>query len=54
VLFSAWGYSRLRDGSWADLVRFVATFALVFAFFLAIFALFAPRYLGMFRRLLGN
>jgi hypothetical protein len=53
VLFSAWGYSRLRSKSWADLVRFIATFALVFAFFLAIFALFAPRYLGMFRRLLG-
>jgi hypothetical protein len=54
VVFSLWGYTRLANKSWADLVRLVATFALVFAFFLAIFAVFAPRYLGMFSGLLGD
>jgi hypothetical protein len=51
--FSLWGYSRLRNRSWRDLGLFVVTLAGVAAFFIAIFAVFTPRYLGMFRRLVG-
>jgi hypothetical protein len=49
VIFSLWGYFRLRDKSWRDLGLFVAATALVAGFFVAIFAAFAPRYLGMFK-----
>jgi hypothetical protein len=54
VLFSLWGYSRLRHKSWRDLGLLVVALAAVFAFFIAIFAAFAPRYLGMFGHLFGG
>jgi hypothetical protein len=53
VLFSLWGYSRLRAKSWGDIGLFLAAIGLVAGFFVAIFAVFAPRYLGMFRSVLG-
>ena len=49
VVFSLWGYFRLRDKSWSDSGLFVAATALVASFFVAIFAAFAPQYLGMFK-----
>jgi hypothetical protein len=49
VLFSLWGYSRLRNKSWRDLGLFVAATASVAGFFVAIFAAFAPRYLAIFK-----
>jgi len=51
VIFSLWGYFRLRNKSWSDLGLFVAAIALVAGFFVAIFAAFAPQYLGMFRHI---
>lgn len=52
VVFSLWGYARLRDKSWSDAGLFVAATASVAGFFVAIFAGFAPQYLGMFTRML--
>lgn len=54
VIFSLWGYSRLRDKSWRDLGLFVAVTTLVAGFFVAIFAVFAPRYIGMFSHMFGS
>jgi len=54
VIFSLWGYSRLRDKSWRDLGFFIAVTALVAGFFVAIFAVFAPQYLGMFSHIFGS
>ncbi len=54
VLFSLWGYSRVRNKSWGDLGLFLVALILVAGYFVAIFAVFAPRYLGMFRRLFGS
>ena len=54
VLFCAWGYSRLGDRSWRDLGALAGLTAGVAAFFLAIFAAFAPRYLSMFSHLAGR
>jgi len=54
VVFSLWGYWRLRDKSWRDLPLFVAVAALVAGFFVAIFAVFAPQYLGMFSHMFGS
>src|SRR2546428_7118611 len=54
VIFSLWGYLRLRNKSWSDLGLFVVAMALVAGFFVAIFAAFAPQYLGMFRPLFGK
>ena len=54
VIFSLWGYFRLRNKSWTDLGLFVAAMALVAGFFVAIFAAFAPQYLGMFRSIFGK
>lgn len=48
VVFSLCGYSRLQRKSWNDLGLFVAATLLVAGFFVAIFAVFAPQYLGMF------
>jgi hypothetical protein len=53
VLFSLWGYSRVRPKSWTDLGLFIAALAVVAGWFVAIFAAFAPQYLGMFKHLLG-
>jgi hypothetical protein len=54
VLFSLWGYSRTRNKSWSDLGLFVVATGVVAGFFVAIFAAFAPRYLGLFRHLFGR
>ena len=54
VLFSLWGYSRTRNKSWSDLGLFVVVTSAAAGFFLAIFAAFAPQYLGMFSRLLDG
>jgi hypothetical protein len=54
VLFSLWGYSRTRNKSWSDLGLFVLATGVVAGFFVAIFAAFAPQYLGMFRHLFGR
>jgi hypothetical protein len=54
VLFSLWGYSRTRNKSWSDLGLFVVATGAVAGFFVAIFAAFAPQYLGMFRHLFGG
>jgi len=53
VLFSLWGYSRVQNKSWSDLGLFVVAVGMVAGFFVAIFAAFAPQYLGMFRHLFG-
>ena len=52
ALAALWGYTRLPNKKWRDLVLFVSALLLVVGWFVGIFALFAPRYLGMFRRLL--
>ena len=49
ALFSLLGYARLPRKSARDAMLFVAALVLVVAFFIAIFAAFAPQYLGMFR-----
>jgi hypothetical protein len=52
VLFSVVGYARLPNKSWRDLGPLVAALVVVPAFFIVIFAAFAPQYLGMFRGML--
>jgi hypothetical protein len=53
LLFSVAGYARLPNKSWRDLGLLAAAFVVVLLFFVLIFAAFAPRYLAMFRRLIG-
>jgi hypothetical protein len=53
ALSSAIGYARLADKGWRDSVMFAAAAVVVPAYFIAIFAEFAPQYLEMFRRLVG-
>ncbi|HKW88195.1 MAG TPA: hypothetical protein VJN21_05510 [Candidatus Acidoferrales bacterium] len=52
VLGCLWSYSRHLAKSRADLARFVITFIFTTAFFAGAMALFQPRYLGLFPRLL--
>jgi hypothetical protein len=52
VIGSVWGYARLPRKSKGDLVRLVVAFVLTTGFFALDMALFQPRYLGLFRRLL--
>jgi hypothetical protein len=47
ALFSLWGYVRLRNKSWMDLALAAAAAGLVLAYFIAIFAAFAPRFLRL-------
>ena len=47
-----WGYFRLPTRTSSDLARFVLSFALTTGFFAADMALFQPRYLALFPRLL--
>jgi hypothetical protein len=49
ALFSIIGYAHLPRKSPRDLLLFAAALVLVPAFFIAIFAAFAPQFLGMFR-----
>jgi hypothetical protein len=51
ALFSLIGYVQQRGKSRRDVVWFVVALVIVPAFFIAIFAAFAPQYLGMFGRL---
>jgi hypothetical protein len=48
ALFSVLGYLQRSEKSARDALSFLAAFAIVSAFFAAIMAAFAPRYLGMF------
>ncbi len=48
----AWAYSRLRDKRASDFWRFLLAFALATGFFALDMALFQPRYLSIFPRLL--
>lgn len=48
----AWAYSRLPTKSLSDAGRFVIAFVLTTAFFALDMALFQPRYLGLFPRML--
>jgi|SRR5256885_8211199 len=50
-LCALWGYARLPRKSWSDIGVAALALSLMTGWFLAIFALFAPRYLGMFRQL---
>jgi hypothetical protein len=52
VVGCIWAYSRLRQRSWGDVALLLLTFALTTGFFAADMALFQPRYLGIFPRLL--
>jgi hypothetical protein len=52
VIGCAWAYSRLPSKSAADAGKLVLTFALTSGFFALDMALFQPRYLGIFPRLL--
>src|SRR5256885_1479956 len=47
-----WGYSRLPQKTLADVARFLVAFALTTGFFAADMAIFQPRYLGLFPRML--
>jgi hypothetical protein len=49
ALFSLIGYVQQPSRSGRDIVLFIAALVIVPAFFIAIFAAFAPQYLGMFR-----
>ena len=47
-----WAYSRLREKSWNDLLKFLPAFVLTTGFFALDMWVFQPRYLGLFRQLL--
>lgn len=52
ILGCLWAYSRNSKKSRSDLAAFLVAFVLTTAFFAADMALFQPRYLGLFPRLL--
>jgi len=52
ALCALWGYMRLPNKKWRDLGLFASALLLVAGWFIGIFALFAPQYLAMFKRLL--
>ena len=52
VVGCLWAYSRLPRKSLGDIGRFLLTFALTTGFFALSMALFQPRYLSLFPRLL--
>jgi hypothetical protein len=52
VVGCLWAYSRARQRTLNDLGKFFVTFALTTAYFALDIALFQPRYLGIFPRLL--
>jgi len=53
AVFSLWGYWRLPTRRALDLVHFASALVTVALFFVAIFWLFAPRYLALFRGLVS-
>jgi len=54
VFFSLIGYWRLDNKRWKDFLLLISMILLVFLFFLLIFAVFTPLYLGMFRWIIGK
>jgi hypothetical protein len=52
VIGCVWGYFRVPTQSLRDAGRFLVTFALTTGFFALDMALFQPRYLGLFPRML--
>jgi hypothetical protein len=52
VIGCMWAYSRKPTKPRGDIIRFLVSFILATGFFAADMALFQPRYLGIFRRLL--
>lgn len=52
VVGCVWAYARLRGKSPADVGRFLLAFALTTGFFAGAIAIFQPRYLGIFPKLL--
>jgi hypothetical protein len=52
VIGCVWAYSRQDEKRASDIVRFLVCFALTIGFFAADMAIFQPRYLGLFPRLL--
>lgn len=52
IVCSVVGYAGLRNKSWRDIGPMAAAAIGVPVFYVLIFAAFAPRYLGMFRRVL--
>jgi hypothetical protein len=54
AVFALAGYLRLAGKRWTDLLWFAGMVAGVFLFFVLICAAFAPRYLGMFHRIVGT
>jgi hypothetical protein len=52
VVGCLWGYSRLQRKPLSDAARFLIAFALTTGFFALDMALFQPRYLGIFPRML--
>ena len=53
VIGCLWAYGRRDDKSLRDIVRFAIVFVLTTGFFAAAMALFQPRYLRIFPRLIG-
>lgn len=54
VVLSGVGYARLRNKSWRDVTPFAGAAVSVPAFFIGIFAAFAPRHLAMFKGILNR
>ena len=54
ALFSLWGYARTRAKAPVDAIIFVGVLVSVALFFATLFWLFAPQYLRLFNRLLGQ
>jgi hypothetical protein len=54
VLFSLVGHIRLRNKSWRDIGVFGAALVVVSAFFVAILAAFAPRFLTPLKHIINR
>lgn len=52
IIGCCWAYARLSDKRVADLGRFLLAFVLTTSFFVADIAIFQPRYLALFPRML--
>jgi hypothetical protein len=52
IVGCVWAYSRLTPKTASDIARLLVAFALTTAFFAADMAIFQPRYLGLFPRML--
>jgi len=50
ALFAVLGYVRLSSKGWPDVIPWATAVAVVPAFFVGIFALFAPQYLAIIER----